>query len=277
MGTNRMNVGNVEIISLSDADLEFEPTAFFPGVPAEAWAPYDEFLGSDKKFRPNAGCFAVRSQGTTILVDTGVGDGLAALGGIKGRLMHELSNNGISLEEVSIVAFTHLHPDHVGWNISNTEGTLKPTFPNARYISPRVDWDYFTRADILEQFPHIKDTVIPLQEQGVLELIDANSTITNELSTIASPGHTPGHVCMLISSQGQRCLILGDVAHSPVQAHETDWNCGFDADKDQSRLTRHAIFDMLEQEGILAAAGHFPFPSFGHIMRGEGRRYWQKP
>ena len=275
MADPKIKVGNVEIISLSDADLEFATSDFFPAVPAEAWEPYGEFLGPDKKLHPNAGCFAVRSQGRTILVDTGVGDGLEALGGLRGRLMQELRSNGISPAEVSIVVLTHLHPDHVGWNLTKQGGQLRPTFPNARYISPRADWDFFTRPDMLEQFPYIKETVIPLREQGVLDLIEPESDITSELRTMASPGHTPGHVCVLVSSGGERCLILGDVAHSPVQAHETDWNCGFDADPDDAQRTRHRIFDLVEREGLLVAAGHFPFPSFGRVIRGEGRRYWQ--
>jgi glyoxylase-like metal-dependent hydrolase (beta-lactamase superfamily II) len=269
MAGDIIRIGNVEIISLSDADLSFPPSDFFPSVPAQAWQVNRQFLGDDGNLHPNAGCFAVRSSGRTIMVDTGYGPGLA------GRLFDEMATKGVGVDEVSTVTFTHLHPDHVGWNMRGNGATARPSFPNARYLIPKADFDFFTSPENLENFPYIKDQVLPLVELGLIDQVEPETDLTPELRIWSTPGHTPGHVSILINSAGQRGVILGDVAHSPVQAHETDWSPGFDVYQDQSRATRHSVFNRLEQEGMTIAAGHFPRPSFGKLVRVQGRRVWQ--
>ncbi len=112
-------------------------------------------------------------------------------------------------------------------------------------------------------------------ELGLVDYVEPETDLTPEVRVWSTPGHTPGHVSFLINSGGERGVILGDVAHSPVQAHETDWNPGFDVLQDQSRATRHSVFDRLEQEGMTIAAGHFPKPGFGKLVRVEGKRIWQ--
>ena len=110
---------------------------------------------------------------------------------------------------------------------------------------------------------------------GFIDLIDDDHQITDELTTVSTPGHTPGHVSIMIASGGERGYILGDVAHNPAQAHYTDWCPIFDIQPDVSRSTRHSVLDMLENEQILVSAGHFPDPGFGHFVRVEGRRSWR--
>ena len=106
-------------------------------------------------------------------------------------------------------------------------------------------------------------------------LFDGEHEITPELTTYPTPGHTPGHTSIRVTSNGEHAFVLGDVAHSPIQAHHTDWCPGFDIIPDMARATRHAVIDMLEAEGTLVSAGHFPDPGFGRFVRGEERRYWQ--
>jgi glyoxylase-like metal-dependent hydrolase (beta-lactamase superfamily II) len=100
-------------------------------------------------------------------------------------------------------------------------------------------------------------------------------TISRELTAVPTPGHTPGHVSILVTSQGQRALILGDAAHNPVQIEEPDWVSRADMDPDLTRQTRKALIERLEREQIMVAAGHFPAPGFGRIVRLDGRRYWR--
>ena len=108
-----------------------------------------------------------------------------------------------------------------------------------------------------------------------MDLIDGEYNITDELTTIQTPGHTPGHISIVISSAGQRGFILGDVAHSVAQAHYTDWNPAFDIDQATARATRNRVLDRLEADGSLVSAGHMPEPGFGRYVRREGRRIWQ--
>ena len=269
MAEEIIRIGNVEIISLSDADLSFPTADFFPSVSAETWNSHRQYLGEDGNLHPNAGCFAVRSSGRTILVDTGYGPSLA------GRLFAQLDAKGVNLDEIETVTFTHLHPDHVGWNMRTEGGQSRPSFPQARYLVPQADFDFFTSSENLENFPYIKDQVLPLVDLGLVDYMEPETDLTPEIRVWGTPGHTPGHVSFLIHSGGEHTVILGDVAHSPVQAHETDWNPGFDVHHDQSRATRHTVFDRLEQEGMTIAAGHFPKPGFGKLVRVEGKRIWQ--
>ena len=116
---------------------------------------------------------------------------------------------------------------------------------------------------------------MPLIDLKLIDLMDDGYNITDELTTIPTPGHTPGHASIVVSSQGERAYILGDVAHTPAQAHYTDWNPIFDIQPEISRKTRHEVLDMLEREGTVVSAGHFPDPGFGHFVRVEGRRWWK--
>ena len=166
---------------------------------------------------------------------------------------------------------THLHGDHVGWNF--TDG--RPTFPNARYLVPKVDYEYWTSDEVLASSPRVQTQVIPLLDLGVIDLIEGDHQITEELTALPRPGHTPGHISITVSSEGQRGFILGDVAHSPAQAHYTNWSPPFDVDPDVARTTRHRVLDRLEREGSLVSAGHYPAPGFGRFARRQGRRYWQ--
>jgi glyoxylase-like metal-dependent hydrolase (beta-lactamase superfamily II) len=128
---------------------------------------------------------------------------------------------------------------------------------------------------VLAGAAHVRDQVVPLQGLGCIDLIDDDYQITDELTTVSTPGHTPGHVSIMIASGGERGYILGDVAHSVAQAHYTDWCPIFDSDPDMARATRHSVLDSLEAEGTLVSAGHFPDPGFGRFVRVEGRRQWQ--
>ena len=108
-----------------------------------------------------------------------------------------------------------------------------------------------------------------------MELMVDNYSITSEITALLTPGHTPGHMSFLITSKGEKGLILGDAAHIPLQTHEMDWSSMGDENPELANATRHSLFERLEREGILIAAGHFPAPGFGKLARLEGRRYWQ--
>ena len=264
MPNHKINVGNVELISLNDNLPIRSPFVAFPHTTIEQWREYPELMADDENGKHRWGSLAVRSSGKLIIVDTGMqGEGC--------YLLDDMKEKGIDREAVDIVVFTHVHPDHVGWNFTGG----KPNFPNARFLVPKKDWDYWTQPEVMATVEYVEPQVLPLKELGVLELIDGEYEITPELTTYPTPGHTPGHNSIRITSNGEHAFILGDVAHSPIQAYYTDWCPEFDVDQDAARVTRHAVIDMLEAEGTLVSAGHFPDPGFGRFVRGEDRRYWQ--
>ena len=276
MPEHRTIVGDVTVIAVSDGRLEFAPDEFFPTVEAVAWKPYADQLTQDGKVPMNIGSFLLRSGGTTVLVDTGLGSGPHTLpGAVSGLLLTSMAAASLRPEDVDIVVITHLHQDHVGWNLVGEGDSARLTFPNARYRVPRADWDLYTRRAGMSAFSYIQHQVVPLEELGVLDLMDGETSFTSEVSALPTPGHTPGHTSVLISSQGELGIILGDAAHLPLQAHETDWSPRADADPVLSRATRHQVMDRIEHDGSLAISGHFPEPGFGRLVRLRGRRYWQ--
>jgi glyoxylase-like metal-dependent hydrolase (beta-lactamase superfamily II) len=277
MANHIIRVGNVEIMSLSDGLLEFDLCNFFPTIPEERWHPYESHLTPERHVRFNLASYLVRSDGRTILVDTGLGPKPADMPEAAwGTLMHDFAANAVRPEDIDMVVMTHLHRDHVGWNLQSQSGKYVPTFPNARYWMSAKDWEACHQPEVQkDRFPNAPNCVWPLAEMGLMELMQGEHTLSRELTAIPTPGHTPGHMSILITSQGERALILGDVAHNPAQVHETDWVSRADMDVEVTKTTRRTLMERLEHEGMVVAAGHFPAPGFGKIVRLQGRRTWQ--
>ena len=285
---HKVTVGNVEIIAVLDmVPPPRAPEGMFPDVSPADWAPYQDNLEGGQ-VQLYYGVWVVRSQGLTILVDTGMGPGPHPdRGNLTGNLYEELwpiltpadpaNNTNVSAsDEVDIVLHTHLHPDHVGWNVRYSGGMPAPYFRRARYLVPRLDWEHFTKPEVLEVQPHIKTQVLPLEKLRKMDLIDGEYKVTDEITTLPTPGHTPGHQVILISSQGEKAMVVGDVLHNKTQIQEPSWTAGVDTDKEASRRSRAALLDRAENEGYIVAAGHFhPTDHLGKVVRLEGRRYWQ--
>ena len=276
MAGNIVRVGNVEIMHLTDGTLSFDLCNFFPTIPEENWKPYESHL-HDHQVRFNLGSYLIRADGRTILVDTGLGPRPKETPDVPwGELLNDFTKKGVRPDEIDMVVMTHLHRDHVGWNLTSENGTYVPTFPKARYWMSRKDWETSHQPDVQPQrFPNAPQCVWPLEQLGLIEFMDGEHTLTPELTAVPTPGHTPGHMSILVASQGERALILGDAAHSPAQIEEPDWVSRADMDPDLTRQTRLALIERLEREKVLVVAGHFEAPGFGRILRLEHRRYWR--
>jgi glyoxylase-like metal-dependent hydrolase (beta-lactamase superfamily II) len=275
-------LGAVQVLPLRDAVVDYPwPLAeLFPGVPDEAWEPFRErfpaAFGGRQVWRSSYRCYLVRSEGRTVLVDTGMGAAgspLSAALGLAGELMEALDAAGTQPEDVDVVVLTHLHPDHVGGSLRGD--TL--AFPRARYLVPEADWTHFHLPEVQAQFhfSFVEETVTPLERLGVLDLITGEHAVTGELTLVPTPGHTPGHSSLRITSGGARALLIADALLHPAQVTEPDWISMFDVDPEQERRTRRTLLDQLESEGLLFSASHFPEPAFGRVVREDGRRYWQ--
>jgi glyoxylase-like metal-dependent hydrolase (beta-lactamase superfamily II) len=181
----------------------------------------------------------------------------------------------VAPEDVDIVLISHLHLDHVGWNLVTRDGQRVPAFPNARYVIVRDEWDAFTNDPSLREQIHIQECVLPLEGTGQLELVEGTYTLTSELTLVPAPGHTPAHACLAVVSGVDKAMIVGDLAHHPVQLTETVWEMAFDMNKQLASETRERIARRIEADGGLAIGGHFPPPGFGRLVRIDGRRIWQ--
>ena len=256
-------VGNVRIVSVSDGRGDMNPTEAFPASDESAWrAERAELLDGEGMIHPRFGSFALSSGGKMILVDTG-------LGGPDATLISQMDSAGVRREAVDLAVLTHIHPDHVGWSMSDGS----PTFPNARYLVTKTDWDHWTQPEIRADTPHVYARMPPPESLNVLDLIDGEYDVTDEVKKTPTPGHTPGHVSLIVSSGGETAFVLGDVARSPAQARYTDWSPVFDTDPDLARQTRRRVLDAQEEGAARAASGHFPHPgSFGTAGGGSGVR-----
>jgi glyoxylase-like metal-dependent hydrolase (beta-lactamase superfamily II) len=284
MSSEMLRVGNVEILGLPDAHVDPSPWPLsmrFPRTPLQAFEPYrsrypDAFSarGSPDDTPANFTCYVLRSQGQMVLVDTGIGPSGTPMSGATdaiGDLPQKLRAHGVQLEDVNFVFLTHIHPDHIGWNISNGQ----PTFPKARYLVHHADWDAWQSAEVRGIFGGFPELVEPLQARGVLDLLTGERQLTPELTTLHTPGHTPGSQSLLVSSAGERALIVGDAISTPVQVTHPEWPYAFDMHAEVAADTRRDLLERLEAEGMPFASSHCPMPGFGKVIRLEGRRYWQ--
>ncbi|HVP04202.1 MAG TPA: MBL fold metallo-hydrolase [Dehalococcoidia bacterium] len=269
----KITVGNCEIISLTDAHMQFPWVMFFVGIPLEELETYRDIYPAcwgDRGFATDAGAYAVLTAGKTILVDTGIGPGpISELGGVQGSMLDDMRAKGISPAGVEIVVHTHLHFDHVGWNF--VEG--KPTFPNATHYAPEADIAYFSEHRAPN--PQFEAQVEPLLKLGMLKGFSGEMTLAPGVSTIPTPGHTPGHSSVLAGSGGDFAIITGDLAHHPAQVDRTEWSPGWEHDPARSAESRRQIVERLEREGGIGAFCHFPGEGFGRIVRKGNRRVFQ--
>jgi glyoxylase-like metal-dependent hydrolase (beta-lactamase superfamily II) len=276
-------IGQVQITALCDVVGNFPAPMgeVFPGIGPADWEPYrrrypEVFAGRDA-WRLHDHCFLLRAGGRTVLVDTGVGPASAPGArwiGTPGRLLDELHQAGAGPEAVDTVVVTHLHLDHVGWNVVWEGDRPRPVFPRARYLVQQADWDAFAAGGDDNDRAAFEHTVRPLEALGALDLASGDQALTGELELLHTPGHTPGSQSVLVSSGGERAVIWGDVANHPAQVTETAWCTRADADRGQADRTRQALLGRVEAEGMTVSTAHFPEP-FGHVVRVAGRRYWR--
>jgi glyoxylase-like metal-dependent hydrolase (beta-lactamase superfamily II) len=265
-------IGSATIIALQDSWAALPPSAFFSSVESTSWKPYRDLLDGDGNIVLNLGAWLVRSQGRTVLVDTGIGGRPVQMPMQEpAELPSVMEAAGVTPDEVDIVVFSHLHFDHTGWNTVDDGGTARPLFPNARHVVQQQEWDHWTSGDPERQAARYDDSLAPLEQAGLIDFVDGEHEVTSELVAIPTPGHTPGHVSFVVASGGERAYLLGDAAHHPVQVTEPTWSPNADIDPRLSAETRAALFERIERERALIASGHFEFPGLGHAGRVDER------
>jgi len=276
MPDNVLTVGNVKILAILDASASAPASIMFPAIPHNDWAPFSEYAkGEDRVISLSMASYLVRSAGKTILIDTGMGAKDRPIFP-NGRLPDALAEAGVRPDDIDVVAITHIHVDHVGGHTLKAGGAWLPAFPKSKHLFARAEWDYWTDPKVanVRGNEFVVDCVLPLQGLADIDLVAAEHRLTDEIVMLPTPGHTPAHSSYLISSVDESAIILGDVAHTPVQV-TTNWSGVFDIDPGQAGRTREALMERLADEGQTAIAGHFPFPGFGRVVRIEGKRFWR--
>jgi glyoxylase-like metal-dependent hydrolase (beta-lactamase superfamily II) len=218
-------------------------------------------LDAPEEWRLPVNAVLIRGAGSTVLVDTGLGpEPRTFMPGAGAQLLAELARAGSSPAEVDLVVHTHLHVDHVGWDGS---------FPNARYAVPTDDWSYFMSEESLQQRPHLGDRVEPLDDAGLVVLVEGELEIASGVRLVPTPGHTPGHASVFIESQGSELVVLGDVVVHEMQLADPDLVYVSDHDPALAAATRKQVLAQLADTGTDVIVSHFHGPG-RFSRRGEG-------
>lgn len=268
---NDMKLGDVTVSRVEEMHGPIMPTgAFFPTVPGEAWQRHEaalvpDHLGGDLVHAAFQ-TWVLRSEGRTILIDTGVGNdkprpAVESWDHLHLDYLGNLARAGVHPEDVDLVINTHLHADHVGWNTRLVDGAWVPTFPNASYLMPRADFVYWDPANnsgltggVNENV--FEDSIAPVHAAGQVQLWDGSHTIDANLRLEAAPGHTPGSSVLKLHSGADRALFAGDLLHTPLQVMELGHSSCFCLDPVTADTTRRELLGWAADNNALVLPAH---------------------
>lgn len=266
-------IGDVEIWRILEANDPFQtPEVLFPTAGPDVRA----IIEADV---PNACCkqtgklilpiqgFLLKTPDHLILVDACVGNDKTNTGHTdwhkrsSSRFMASLQAAGVAPSDVDFVLCTHLHVDHVGWNTQLVDGRWVPTFPNAKYLLPAED-DALMSTQGSAMY---EESVLPVVQAGQCELVDADHMLGDYVSLIPTPGHTPGHVSVLIKSQDAEAVITGDALHTTAQLAHPEWHFLYDKNGELAETSRRALLEGASEANRRVLGSHFMLPSIGRV------------
>ncbi len=255
----------------------FKADTFFPTMDRAAfdrhlpWMEGQCYDGETKRIFLSIHSWLVRTPHHTILIDTCIGndkdrEGMDSWSGMQTPWLEKLAAAGVAPEDVDYVMCTHLHVDHVGWNTSLADGRWTPTFPNAKYLFCRQEYDYCENreGDAFSRRVYL-DSILPVVEAGQAVMIEDGYTLDDCFEIELAPGHTPGSIVIGLEDGGKRGRFTGDVIHHPVQVYHPDWSSRACIDPAQSAATRRRVLADVAESGALLLPAHFPNPHAGHV------------
>ncbi len=263
-----VRVGRLTLCALDDGTMPFPARPFFGNVAESQWRQHVE-VDDAGKILVGHNYALIEDERALIVVDTGYGDDTH--GGHTGHLLADFARTGYRRKHVTAVVMTHAHGDHIKRNTVIAGGRRQPTFPRARYHLARADWEWFGGPD---RTPEFDEHVVTLQQFGLLALVDGDAQLTPAVSLRSTPGHTPGHTSVVLESEGETAIVLGDLCHLPVHFAHPDWTSTFDTHPDLTPRTRAELFALAIERDALILCPHAPSPGFGHLVRsGDGFRW----
>lgn len=232
---------------------------------------FPHFVTDDGALKLSIHALLVRAPGLNLVVDTCVGNDKprGILGGqaLQTGFLKSLEEAGCRPDAIDTVVCTHLHVDHVGWNTMLKDGKWVPTFPRARYLIGKQEYEHWKRDGDAEQQTILSDSVKPIFDQGLATLVEMDHRISAEIRLTPTPGHTPGHVSVVIESKGERALITGDMLHHPCQFGHPDWSPSFDSDPVAGATMRRSVMERVAEQPVLVIGTHFAAPTAGRVKR----------
>ncbi len=276
-GFYRFSLGAFEITVVSDGNLFLPSRLMASNVPE---AELKAFLKGNyldaARHMSHLNLALINTGKALILVDTGAG---ANFQDTAGKLVDNLEAAGHAPQEVDKVIVTHGHPDHVWGIIDDFEEA--PRFPNATYVINKAEWDFWTAEDTADKLPEgfksfasgARRNLLPVTAR--MRRVAPDYEVVPGVRVIDTAGHTPGHVSVIVESEGERLLITGDaVNHAYISFERPEWQPGVDMDKGKAVAVRKHLLDMAASEGLLVLGYHFPFPGLGHVARSGAAWRW---
>ena len=234
---------------------------------------YPYFVSAEGELLVSIHALLVQTRDFNLLVDTCVGNDkprkITANQALNTEFLHDLAATGCDREAINYVVCTHLHVDHVGWNTMKVGDTWQPSFPNARYLLGREEYQYWSKSESEDQISVIEDSVTPIFEAGLVDLVETDHRISDEVQLIPTAGHTPGHVSVAIESKGEKALITGDMMHHPCQIARPHWTVSFDEDQEAATRCRQNVLKELADTPTLVIGTHFATPTAGKVVSDE--------
>lgn len=281
MNSLKWKIGDVEIFQIVELEENELFSTFIPEAKPERikkikWL-RPHFADRNGNLKALVQSFLIKSKGKNILIDTCNGNGkerpnVPTWGNLKTDFLGKFEDVGVKVEDIDVVACTHLHFDHVGWNTKLKNGKWVPTFPNARYLFSKEEYEYWIgkpKKEIIDDLNGIDDSVTPIVEAGLVKFVADDYRIDNNIRFIPTPGHTPHHISVVIESQGKKAIISGDVVHHPCQIAHQDWTTEADTYPDQTVKTRRKFLKSIADTDTLLLGSHFANPVSGKVVRVE--------
>jgi glyoxylase-like metal-dependent hydrolase (beta-lactamase superfamily II) len=278
--TLKFSVGDLTIHRAIEQEIPFFPALeLLPQLTPE-------LLGENRAWLRQAGaldeadvlilCFQsyiVRTPHHTILIDSCIGNDKQRSARPKWHMktddtyMRALAAAGVTPTDTDYVMCTHLHVDHVGWNTRLENGRWVPTFPKARYVFGKGEFDYWSEQNKKAEVPPFADSVLPVVEGDRAEIVSNDFAIGDHVRILPTPGHTPGHVAFTFGKGKDSAVFSGDLMHTPLQTLHPELSPKFDVDPAQAAVTRRIFLERYCDTDTLCCTAHFPSPSVGKIRR----------
>jgi glyoxylase-like metal-dependent hydrolase (beta-lactamase superfamily II) len=270
-------IGDIEITPVIELEITGGTRFILPQASREevqkiGWL-QPHFADPDGRLKMAVQSFLVKTPSRRIIVDTGLGNdkqgrGVPRWNDLHTSFLDDIAAKGFAADEIDTVICTHLHVDHVGWNTRLVDGRWMPTFPKARYVWSRLEYEHWHahRADE-HVAPLYADSIKPIVDAGLVDFVDSNHRFGPEIHFVPTAGHSPAHMSIAVESSSDQAILLGDVFHHPCQIAHLDWATPVDIDQRQSTGTRRQMCERLAGTKILAIGGHFTGPGAGYIVR----------
>jgi glyoxylase-like metal-dependent hydrolase (beta-lactamase superfamily II) len=255
-------VGSVECRVLPDGVMAYEPESLYAGLSPEDTGPAVSPLLDERGLVPVPyHPLLVQTAAGLALIDTGAGVAPAEESGEPvGRLPYALAAAGVAAEDVALVLLSHAHPDHIGGLTTKGSTGRRLVFPRARHVICRAEYQYWTSGRIPGDFAWMgelaRQHLIPIEQAGLLDLVEGEQEVAPGIHIIPAPGHTPGHMAIWLSSGSHHAIFVADAVLGEINFAHPDWTSVFDTDRAQAARTRRQLLDSAARDTAIVAGYH---------------------